>query len=77
MGYIKYKEKKYKTVKIDLSKSSDFNALLKEFHNMYFTDLDSKLEHIRYAILELVNNSIRAHKEKKYQRSHNNPIHCL
>ncbi len=65
MGYIKYKEKKYKTVRIDITKSSDFNALLKEFHNMYFTDLDSKLEHIRYAILELVNNSIRAHKEQK------------
>ncbi|OQY34033.1 MAG: hypothetical protein B6241_06005 [Spirochaetaceae bacterium 4572_59] len=63
MGYIKYKEKKYNLVSIKLSKSSDFNALLKEFHTLFFSGLDKKVEHIRYAILELVNNSIRAHKE--------------
>ncbi len=64
MGYIKYKDKKYKTVTIKLSRNSDFNALLKEFNMLYFTDIGAEMEHIRYAVLELVNNSIRAHKER-------------
>ena len=63
MGYIKYKAKKYKTVCIKLSGTSDFNALLKEFNALSFCPLEDKIENIRYAILELVNNSIRAHKE--------------
>ena len=65
MGYIKYKAKNYKTVCIKLSAGSDFNALLKEFHALSFSKLENRIENIRYAILELVNNSIRAHKERK------------
>ncbi len=64
MGYIKYKEKKYKSVTIKLSQNSDFNDLLREFNQLYFTDVGAEMEHIRYAVLELVNNSIRAHKER-------------
>ena len=64
MGYIKYKQKKYKTITIRLSKDSDFSVLLKEFHQLEFPELKSDIEHIRYAVLELVNNSIRAHKEQ-------------
>jgi len=67
MGYIKYKDKKYKTVTIRLTKSTEFSSLLKEFHQIYFTGLDKKMEHIRYAVLELVNNSIRAHQERDEQ----------
>jgi anti-sigma regulatory factor (Ser/Thr protein kinase) len=63
MGYIKYKAKNYKTVCIKLSSSSDFNDLLKEFHALSFSKLEKKIENIRYAILELVNNAMRAHKE--------------
>ena len=64
MGYIKYKEKKYKSATIKLSRDSDFNALLKEFNRLFFSGIGNKIEHIQYAVLELVNNSIRAHKEQ-------------
>jgi anti-sigma regulatory factor (Ser/Thr protein kinase) len=66
MGYIKHNEKKYKTVLLKISKETDFSLILKEFHNIYFNGVDEKrLENIRYSLLELVNNSIRAHKERQ------------
>ena len=65
MGYIKHNGKKYKSVSLRISRSTDFSAILEEFHNIFFSGVDDKkLENMRYALLELVNNSIRAHKEK-------------
>ncbi len=66
MGYIKYNGKKYRSVLIRLSSKTDFSEILDEFHNLFFNGIDEKkLENIRYSLLELVNNSIRAHKEMK------------
>ena len=66
MGYIKHNGKKYKSVLIRLSSKTDFSGILDEFHNLFISGLDEKkLENIRYSLLELVNNSIRAHKEKQ------------
>jgi len=66
MGYIKHNGKKYKSILLRIDRNTDFSVILKEFHNIYFFGIDEKkLENIRYSLLELVNNSIRAHKEKE------------
>ncbi len=65
MGYIKHNGKKYKSILLRINRNTDFSAILREFHNIYFFGIDEKkLENIRYSLLELVNNSIRAHKER-------------
>jgi len=66
MGYIKHNGKKYKSILLRIDRNTDFSIILKEFHNIYFFGVDEKkLENIRYSLLELVNNSIRAHRERE------------
>jgi anti-sigma regulatory factor (Ser/Thr protein kinase) len=66
MGYIKHNGKKYRSVLIRLSSETDFSEILDEFHNLFIVGMEEKkLENIRYSLLELVNNSIRAHKERE------------
>ena len=49
-----------------LSSETDFSGILDEFHNLFFNGIDEKhLENLRYSLLELVNNSIRAHRERR------------
>jgi anti-sigma regulatory factor (Ser/Thr protein kinase) len=69
MGYLKHNGKKYKSVLLKISRSTDFSRILDELHHLFFAGIDEKdLENIRYSLLELVNNSIRAHKEKQEDR---------
>lgn len=66
MRYIKHNGKKYKSVLIRLSSETDFSEILDEFHSIFISGMEEKkLENIRYSLLELVNNSIRAHKERQ------------
>lgn len=69
MGYLKHNGNKYKSVLLKISKTTDFSRILDELHQLLFAGIDKKnLENIRYSLLELVNNSIRAHKEKNEDR---------
>ncbi|QEN08050.1 ATP-binding protein [Oceanispirochaeta crateris] len=65
MGYIKHNGKKYKSIRLRISRFTDFSQILEEFHHIVINGVnDKKLENIRYALLEIINNSVRAHKEK-------------
>ncbi len=66
MGYLKHKGKKYTSILLRISRKTDFSSFLGELHQIYLSGVDEKkLENGRYALLELVNNSIRAHRERK------------
>ncbi|MDC7236002.1 MAG: ATP-binding protein [Spirochaetales bacterium] len=69
MGYLKHKGKKYTSVVLKISKNTDFSRILDELHQIFLAGInEKKIENIRYSLLELVNNSIRAHKEQKENR---------
>jgi len=69
MGYLKHKGKKYTSVLLKISRNTDFSRILDELHQIFFAGIDEKIiENIRYSLLELVNNSIRAHREKNENR---------
>lgn len=69
MSYLKHNGKKYTSVVLKISRSTDFSRILDELHQLYFAGIEEKdLENIRYSILELVNNSIRAHQEMQEDR---------
>jgi len=69
MGYLKHKGKKYTSVLLKISQNTDFSRILEELHQIFFAGINEKeIENIRYSLLELINNSIRAHKEKNETR---------
>lgn len=69
MGYLKHKGKKYTSVVLRISKKTDFSRILDELHQLFIGGIDEKkIENIRYSLLELINNSIRAHKENNESR---------
>ena len=65
--YILFREAKYRTVRLRIYPFADFSDILKTLNQMEFPELPISSEQIIYAILELLNNSLRAHKEKNVQ----------
>ncbi len=69
--YIEYGKKRCKRLVIRISPNSDFQDILSQLNSIRFADCRLTSEQIIYAILELLNNSLRAHRE----RSHDLPIY--
>lgn len=64
MRYIKYQTKRCKNLKIKIPPKSDFHTIFHTLNAISFPGLRANSSHIIYAILELVNNSLRAHREQ-------------
>jgi anti-sigma regulatory factor (Ser/Thr protein kinase) len=64
MRYLKYKDEMYRSLIFNISDKAPFNAILKCI-NLVDSGISHELEeHIYYSTMELVNNSLRAHREK-------------
>jgi len=63
MRHIVFKGQKYKQVSMNIYPDAPFNKILKEINSLTLPIDYQNDEHTRYAILELINNSIRAQKE--------------
>ena len=68
LEYIQYRGKKYKTVRLHIRPDADFNDILKELNEIELADTPISSEQIIYALLELINNSLRAQRERKTQK---------
>jgi anti-sigma regulatory factor (Ser/Thr protein kinase) len=66
--YIRYRGKKYRSVRLHIRTDADFNDILKELNEIELADVPISSEQIMYAILELINNSLRAQKEKRVRK---------
>ncbi|ADK81462.1 ATP-binding protein [Sediminispirochaeta smaragdinae] len=64
MSYISYKGKKYRQVKFTFSTKAPFEKILETLNQISFNGSFRSDEQAIYAILELVSNSLRAHREK-------------
>jgi sensor histidine kinase regulating citrate/malate metabolism len=62
--YIRYGKKKCRKLRLHIDPHADFSAILKTLNQMDFITTPINSEQIMYAILELLNNSLRAQKEK-------------
>lgn len=67
-SYIRYREKMYRAVRLHIRTDSDFNDILNELNELVIPEAPISGEQIIYAILELINNSLRAHKEKSIRK---------
>ena len=63
MEYIHYNGKKVRRLMFSIEYGAEFNQILRNFSNISLPGCPCDEEHTRYALLELVNNSLRAHRE--------------
>ena len=59
-----YKNKSYKKLRINIKPTAEFNDILIVLNEVHFEGYEDFEEQIIFAILELLNNSMRAHREK-------------
>jgi len=68
MRNIIFNKKKYRTVSFKISPRADFKTILDMFNDITLTWSDHELDNYNYAVLELVNNSLRAHRVHRDER---------
>ncbi len=64
MRHIVFQGRKYKRIIMNISGDAPFHEILKKVNGLTIPESPHDDEHTRYAILELINNSLRAHREK-------------
>jgi len=60
---IVYRDKAYRKLRLKISPRAKFSSILATINELDFPGSPVKSEHINYAILELISNSLRAHRE--------------
>lgn len=66
--HIMFRDKKYRSVRLHIRPYADFSDILKVLNMIEFPSASMSGEQVMYAVLELLNNSLRAHKEKEIER---------
>jgi anti-sigma regulatory factor (Ser/Thr protein kinase) len=67
-GSLRVEGRESRTVRIRVSPSADFRGVLHAFDAVELPRTKVGAENLKFAVLELVNNSIRAHKEREERR---------
>ena len=57
-------EKRSRTIRLSVNPRADFRDVIRTLEAIVLPPVRVSDEHVRFAVLELLNNSIRAHKEK-------------
>ncbi|MCG8452563.1 MAG: ATP-binding protein [Spirochaetales bacterium] len=65
MRHIVFQGRKYKRVVMNIRGNALFHEILKKVNDIAVPHCPCEEEHMRYALLELINNSLRAHREQK------------
>ncbi len=64
MPYIVYQGQKYDSLLLNMSKEIPFRRIFEQINSLSFPSVPTRNDHVRYALLELLGNSIRAHQVK-------------
>ena len=67
-NYFDFQSKQSDQVTVNIHPEADFREILQTLESIHFPDFVSNAENIKYAILELIINSLRAHREKKVDK---------
>jgi anti-sigma regulatory factor (Ser/Thr protein kinase) len=68
MSPIRYQGKTSRRVRIHIDPATEFRKILRTFEEMELPECGHCEENVKFAVLELVNNSLRAHREKQVSR---------
>lgn len=66
--FLFFKDTRFKVIKLTIHPHTDMRVVLDTVDSIRFPDFGVSDNNIRYAILELLNNSLRAHREKGTNR---------
>ena len=67
-NYFDFQSKQSDQITINIHPEADFREILQTLESIHFPDFISNAENIKYALLELISNSLRAHREKKVDK---------
>ena len=67
-NYFDFQSKQSDQVTVNIHPEADFREILQTLESIHFPDFVSNTENIKYAVLELISNSLRAHREKKVDK---------
>ncbi len=60
--------KQSRTIRLSVNPHADFRAVIQTLESIVIPPVQVSQEHVRFAVLELLNNSIRAHRERHEPR---------
>jgi anti-sigma regulatory factor (Ser/Thr protein kinase) len=63
--FICFREKRLKHLRLNFNQHAEFSDILKTLNEITFNGFSIGSNHIIYAVLELINNSLRAHRENE------------
>jgi anti-sigma regulatory factor (Ser/Thr protein kinase) len=67
-GHLEFKERSSRRIVLHIHPAADFREILTVVHAIRLPQFVPNEENVKYAILELLNNSLRAHRERKVDR---------
>lgn len=67
--FISYYDKKYKQISFKFDLETDFRQIIKTLDHLILPNKESESQNIKNGLLELINNSLRAHRENKIDKS--------
>ena len=67
-NYFDFRSKQGDQVIVNIHPKADFREVLQTLESIRFPEFVRNVENIKYAVLELISNSLRAHREKQVDR---------
>ena len=67
--FIMFNDKQYKQISFKFNLETDFREIIKTLDHLVLPNDEPEARNIKNGLLELVNNSLRAHREKKIDES--------
>jgi anti-sigma regulatory factor (Ser/Thr protein kinase) len=67
-NYFDFQSKRSDQVTVSIHPTADFREILLTLESIQFPDFIENPDNIKYAILELISNSLRAHREKQVDK---------
>ena len=67
-NYFDFRSKRGDRIIVNIHPNADFREVLQTLESIRFPDFVRNAENIKYAVLELISNSLRAHRERRVDR---------
>jgi len=67
-NYFDFQSKRSDQITLNIHPDADFREVLQILESIQFPDFVGNSDNIKYAVLELISNSLRAHQEKKVDK---------
>lgn len=67
-NYLDFQSKQSDQITLNIHPDADFREVLQILESIQFPDFVENADNIKYAVLELISNSLRAHREKKVDK---------